>query len=68
MGRNVTFFSTAEQMQRDFEGCVRGQVPASPSFNLQIPSLDDPGLAPEGIRRPANLEDAFVALTGEEIE
>jgi lipooligosaccharide transport system ATP-binding protein len=26
------------------------------------------GDAPAGIRRPANLEDAFVALTGEEIE
>ena len=26
------------------------------------------GLAPEGVRRPANLEDAFVALTGEDIE
>jgi lipooligosaccharide transport system ATP-binding protein len=26
------------------------------------------GLAPEGVRRPSNLEDAFVALTGEEIE
>lgn len=26
------------------------------------------GIAPEGMRRPANLEDAFVALTGEEIE
>ena len=26
------------------------------------------GSAPEGVRRPANLEDAFVALTGEEIE
>ena len=26
------------------------------------------GDAPEGIRRPANLEDAFVALTGQEIE
>ena len=24
--------------------------------------------APEGTLRPANLEDAFVALTGEEIE
>ncbi|HUC06378.1 MAG TPA: NAD(P)/FAD-dependent oxidoreductase [Acidimicrobiales bacterium] len=46
--RNVTFFGTAEQMQLDFEGCVRGRVPASPSFNLQIPSLDDPSLAPPG--------------------
>ena len=25
--RNVTFFGTAEQMQLDFEGCVRGLVP-----------------------------------------
>jgi lipooligosaccharide transport system ATP-binding protein len=33
---------------------------------LRAESLD--GRAPEGVRRPANLEDAFVALTGEEIE
>jgi hypothetical protein len=33
---------------------------------LEIGQLD--GRAPEGVRRPANLEDAFVALTGEEIE
>jgi lipooligosaccharide transport system ATP-binding protein len=33
---------------------------------LRAESLD--GDAPEGVRRPANLEDAFVALTGEGIE
>jgi len=33
---------------------------------MRAESLD--GLAPEGVRRPANLEDAFVALTGEEID
>lgn len=33
---------------------------------MRAESLD--GRAPEGMRRPANLEDAFVALTGEEIE
>jgi lipooligosaccharide transport system ATP-binding protein len=33
---------------------------------LRAESLD--GDAPEGVVRPANLEDAFVALTGEEIE
>ncbi len=33
---------------------------------LRAEQLD--GLAPEGVRRPANLEDAFVALTGGEIE
>jgi phytoene dehydrogenase-like protein len=46
--RNVTFFGTAEQMQLDFEGCVRGVVPEHPSFNLQIPSLHDANLAPPG--------------------
>jgi lipooligosaccharide transport system ATP-binding protein len=33
---------------------------------MRAETLD--GQAPEGVRRPANLEDAFVALTGEEIE
>lgn len=33
---------------------------------MRVEELD--GLAPEGVRRPSNLEDAFVALTGEEIE
>ena len=33
---------------------------------LRAERLD--GRAPEGVLRPANLEDAFVALTGEEIE
>ena len=45
---NVTFFGTTEQMQRDFEGCVRGIVPDSPSFNLSIPTMRDPDLAPPG--------------------
>ena len=47
LGRNVTF-GIAEQMQADYEGCRRGLVPASPSFNVQIPSVSEPGLAPEG--------------------
>jgi phytoene dehydrogenase-like protein len=46
--RNVTMFGTAEQMQLDYEGCRRGVVPASPSFNLAIPSLQEPELAPPG--------------------
>jgi lipooligosaccharide transport system ATP-binding protein len=33
---------------------------------LEAERLD--GEAPDGIHRPANLEDAFVALTGQEIE
>ncbi|HWE67542.1 MAG TPA: NAD(P)/FAD-dependent oxidoreductase [Acidimicrobiales bacterium] len=46
--RNITLFGTAEQMQLDYEGCLRGEVPASPSFNLQIPTLTEPGMAPAG--------------------
>jgi len=46
--RNVTFFGTPEQMQRDFEGCRAGIVPESPSFNLAIPTLADPEMAPPG--------------------
>jgi lipooligosaccharide transport system ATP-binding protein len=34
---------------------------------LRVEAIDD-GELPEGALRPANLEDAFVALTGEEIE
>jgi lipooligosaccharide transport system ATP-binding protein len=33
---------------------------------MRAETLD--GAAPDGVRRPANLEDAFVALTGEDIE
>jgi phytoene dehydrogenase-like protein len=46
--QNVTLFGTAEQMQLDYEDCVRGQVPGAPSFNIQIPTLRDPSLAPPG--------------------
>ena len=46
--RNVTLFGTAEQMQLDYEGCIRGLVPDSPSFNIQIPTLDEADLAPPG--------------------
>jgi phytoene dehydrogenase-like protein len=48
LGRNVTFFGSPEQMQRDFETCTAGGVPASPSFNLAIPSIHDPAMAPPG--------------------
>jgi phytoene dehydrogenase-like protein len=46
---NVTFFGTAEQQQQDFEDSVRGLVPRSPSFNLSVPTLRDPDLAPPGM-------------------
>ena len=45
-------------------GCARGG-PARPSPSCGLDSAN--GDTPEGERRPANLEDVFVLLTGEEI-
>ncbi len=45
---NMGVFSSPEQMQRDYERCVRGEVPEVPSFGFQIPSVLDPELAPDG--------------------
>jgi lipooligosaccharide transport system ATP-binding protein len=55
---------------REVEGVARGHGWATRRTGtsvtiLRAESLD--GLAPEGERRPANLEDVFVLLTGEEI-
>lgn len=41
-------FGSPEDMQLDYENCRRGQVPSRPSMGMQIPSLFDPTLAPEG--------------------
>ncbi len=66
MGRNVTFFGTAEQMQRDFEGCVRGQVlRGHPRSTLQIPSLDDPSLAPEGMHAASSFAFYLPIVAGD---
>lgn len=44
----VGMFGSPEEMQRDFEGCRRGEVPDWPSMGFQIPSLYDPSMAPPG--------------------
>jgi phytoene dehydrogenase-like protein len=41
-------FGSPEDMQRDWESCRRGVVPADPSIGVQIPSVHDPTLAPPG--------------------
>jgi phytoene dehydrogenase-like protein len=48
MQSNIGIFSTPEELQRQWEDCRRGIVPADPSIALQIPSVNDPGLAPPG--------------------
>jgi len=48
MQSNIGIFSTPEELQQQWEDCRRGIVPADPSIALQIPSRNDPGLAPPG--------------------
>jgi phytoene dehydrogenase-like protein len=48
MQSNIGIFSTPEELQQQWEDCRRGVVPADPAIALQIPSVNDPGLAPEG--------------------
>jgi phytoene dehydrogenase-like protein len=48
MQSNIGIFSTPEELQQQWEDCRRGIVPADPAIALQIPSVKDPGLAPEG--------------------
>ena len=45
---NMGVFSTPEQMQRDFEGCLRGEVPQTAVVRLPDPERARPVLAPPG--------------------
>jgi phytoene dehydrogenase-like protein len=45
---NLGMFGSPEDMQRDWENCKRGLVPEDPSMGMQIPSIHDPSLAPDG--------------------
>lgn len=44
----IGLFSTPEELQQQWEDCRRGIVPAEPSIAFQIPSAQDPELAPPG--------------------
>lgn len=44
----IGLFSTPEELQDQWEACRRGVVPADPAIALQIPSVHDPELAPDG--------------------
>jgi phytoene dehydrogenase-like protein len=48
MQSNIGIFSTPEELQQQWEDCRRGIVPADPSIALQMPSVNDPDLAPPG--------------------
>jgi phytoene dehydrogenase-like protein len=44
----IGLFSTPEELQRQWEDSRRGIVPADPAVAFQIPSAQDPDLAPPG--------------------
>ena len=45
---SLGYFTTPEELQRSFEACERGELPAHPPASLQIPTVIDPSVAPEG--------------------
>jgi phytoene dehydrogenase-like protein len=45
---NLGLFTTPEELQASYEACVRGELPRNPPAALQIPTVVDPSLAPEG--------------------
>ena len=48
MQASIGLFCTPEEVQQQWEDARRGIVPADPTLVLQIPSQNDPDLAPEG--------------------
>ena len=44
----IGLFNTPEELQRQWEDCRRGIVPADPAIAFQLPSAADPDLAPPG--------------------
>ncbi|OBI47957.1 dehydrogenase [Mycobacterium kyorinense] len=48
MQASIGVFCTPEEVQQQWEDCRRGTVPADPTVVLQIPSQNDPDLAPAG--------------------
>jgi phytoene dehydrogenase-like protein len=45
---NTTLVPDPELQQASYEACRRGEVPEHPPVGMQIPTVMDPGLAPDG--------------------
>lgn len=46
---NTTLVPDPEQQQASFDACRRGELPEHPPVAMQIPTVMDPSLAPEGV-------------------
>ncbi len=67
-GREVLEVYGAPPVLREVEewAAANGRVTRHTGPALAIMHAEENGSLPDGVRRPANLEDAFVLLTGEE--
>jgi phytoene dehydrogenase-like protein len=45
---NLGLFTEPEELQKSYEACIRGELPRNPPAALQIPTVVDPSLAPDG--------------------
>ena len=45
---NLGLFTDPDELQASYEACLRGELPRNPPAALQIPTVMDPTLAPEG--------------------
>ncbi len=48
MQMSVGMFGTPEEQQRQWDNCRFGVVPDNPALSIQIPTVGDPEMAPEG--------------------
>jgi phytoene dehydrogenase-like protein len=45
---NLGLFTNPEELQRSYEACLQGELPRNPPAAMQIPTVIDPSLAPDG--------------------
>jgi phytoene dehydrogenase-like protein len=60
----IGLFSTPEELQRQWEDCRHGIVPADPAIAFQLPSAQDPDLAPPGKHAASAFSLWFPVETG----
>lgn len=63
----IGLFTTPEELQQQWEDCKRGVVPADPAVALQIPSVQDPDLAPPG-KHAASAFALWFPIEGEQLD
>jgi phytoene dehydrogenase-like protein len=61
----IGLFCTPEELQQQWEDCRRGIVPADPAIAFQIPSAQDPDLAPPGKHAASAFALWFPVSSGE---